>query len=219
MQPLSGGSSSGILISNKSSSHTQGPVNTEAFWKKKAEDVAVDEVFFHKYFSQIGKGKQDAKKDQKKKAGEGGGDDEEENEDEIWEALVSSRPDVEGPSDDDSDVEMLDLDESDAEISDVDEMDVVINDEDDVSDAEGGSDGFEDEEDGGVVLDDGESEADSDMDTLFANELQTAKADPSEEGEGKETSRSKRKKLKGLPTFASAEDYAAMLDNDEDEDF
>jgi len=221
MQPLSGGSRSGILITNKSSCHTQGPVNTEAFWKKKADDVAVDEVFFHKYFSQIGKGKQDAKKKgEKKKAGEGYGDEEEENEDEIWEALVSSRPDVEGPSDDDdSDMEMLDLDESDDEISDADEMDVVINDEDDFSDVEDGLDGSEDEEDGGAVLDDGESEVDSDMDALFANELQTAKANADEEVEGKETSRSKRKKLKGLPTFASADDYAAMLDNDEDEDF
>ena len=33
-----------------------------------------------------------------------------------------------------------------------------------------------------------------------------------------ETSREKRKKMKSLPTFASAEEYAEMLDNDDDED-
>lgn len=225
MQPLSGGDSRGVLISNKSATHMQGPLNTEAFWRKKAEDVAVDEVFFHKYFSQIGKGKQ-ASKAKPTKGEDGSENGEDENEDEIWDALVNSRPDVEGPSDSESDMEMHDLDSSDAELSDDDE--VIINMDDD-DDAEGSDmaddDGFETEEedgseDGGVVLDDDESEADSEMDALFAKELEKAKTDeePAAEGE-KETSRQKKKKLKGLPTFASAEDYASMLDNDADEDF
>lgn len=224
MQPLSGSDSKGVLISNKSSAHMQGPLNTEAFWKKKAEDVAVDEVFFHKYFSQIGKGKKDAGKKEKKVA-ESEEDGEGENEDEIWEALVSSRPEVEGPSDDESDMEMLDLDESDAELSDADDVEVNMDDDEDENQEAGGStiadsDGFVDEdesEDGGVDLAEG-SEADSDIDELFAKELETAKTTEPEEGK-KETSRQKKKKLKGLPTFASVEDYASMLDNDEDEDF
>jgi ribosome biogenesis protein MAK21 len=203
----------------------QGPLNTEAFWKKKAEDVAVDEVFFHKYFSQIGKGKQAAKK-KASKAADGSENGEDENEDEIWDALVNSRPEVEGPSDDDSDMEMLDLDESDAELSDGDE-EVEINmddDEENDQEAEGlgmvdtddDEDEDEDDDEGGVVLDEG-SDGDSDMDKLFAKELQTAKESVPQEG--KETSRQKKKKLKGLPTFASVDDYASMLDNDEDEDF
>lgn len=224
MQPLSGSDSKGVLISNKSSAHMQGPLNTEAFWRKKAEDVAVDEVFFHKYFSQIGKGKKDTGKKEKKVA-EGEEDGEGEDEDEIWEALVSSRPEVEGPSDDESDMEMLDLDESDAELSDADDIEINMDDDEEDGQEVGGSeiadsDGFVDEdesEDGGVDLDEA-SEADSDINELFAKELETTKSALPDGGK-KETSRQKKKKLKGLPTFASVEDYASMLENDEDEDF
>ena len=111
MQPLAGGDNKGILLSNRSTQGGQQPVNSEAFWRKKAEDVAVDEVFFHTYFNQIGKGKQAAGKKNAAKTAEDS-DNEDENEDEIWQALVDSRPEVEGPSDDDSDLEMLDLDDS-----------------------------------------------------------------------------------------------------------
>lgn len=213
MQPLSGGDSKGILISNRSAQSTQQPLNSEAFWRKKAEDVAVDEVFFHKYFSQIGKGKQSAK-DKKNakpaKATDGSDDEEDENEDEIWQALVDSRPEVEGgASDDESDLEMLDLDDSDDAGSNAEDSDggVELNFDDDSDDemadaAEGEAEPsmFESEEE------------DEDDDALFEKELE--KGDTGKP----ETSREKKRKMKGLPTFASAEDYAEMLDNDDDED-
>jgi len=210
MQPLSGGDSKGVLLSSKTTQNGQQPVNTEAFWRKKAEDVAVDEIFFHKYFNQIGKGKQTSSKKKAAKASDGSDNEEDENEDEIWQALVDSRPEVEGGSDD-SDIDMLDLEDSDAE-SDIEAEDP------------------EDEEDGGVILNDSEGsvsamddedaligsgeEAPSDLDDLFEKELERAQP----EEKKPETSREKRKKMKNLPTFASAEDYAEMLDNDEDED-
>ena len=212
MQPLSGGDSKGILLSSRSTQARQQPVNSEVFWRKNAEDVAVDEVFFHKYFNQIGKGKHgsDRKKETAAKTTEGSDEEEDENEDEIWQALVDSRPEVEGPSDDDSDLEMLDLEDSDASDAEVD----VEEDEEEHpgSDSDGGVilSGFSEDEDVGS-----EDEVGSELDELFEKELETAQPEAKDE----ETSRQKRRKLKSLPTFASVDDYAEMLDNDEDEDF
>jgi ribosome biogenesis protein MAK21 len=211
MQPLSGSDSKSILLSSRSNTNGAQPVNTEAFWRKKAEDVPVDEIFFHKYFSQIGKGKQSSSKKKASKTAEGSDNDEEENEDEIWQALVDSRPEVEGASDGDSDMEMLDLDDSDAE-SESDAEDAEEGDEGVIfNDSEGSVSAMDDEE----ALFDSEEDAPSEIDELFEKELEKG------QGEGekpKESSREKRKKMKNLPTFASAEDYAEMLDNDEDED-
>ncbi|KAG4025628.1 hypothetical protein MFRU_054g00570 [Monilinia fructicola] len=218
MQPLAGGASQGILVSNHGSK-VQQSVNTEAFWRKKAEDVAVDEVFFHKYFNQIGKGKDSSKKKQKKKGEDG--EDDEEDEDEIWQALVESKPDIEGPdSDDDLEMDDFDMSEDDSEggvdIEGSDEeVDVEEEDEEMQDGEEDDGEGIFSEEDDD--LKDSDDEAGSDMDALFESELQRAKS-PEQEDEKKETSRSKKRKLKNLPTFASAEDYAAMLDNDGDED-
>ncbi|TGO27526.1 hypothetical protein BPAE_0040g00070 [Botrytis paeoniae] len=221
MQPLAGGASQGILVSNRGTK-VQQSVNSEAFWRKKAEDVAVDEVFFHKYFNQIGKGK-DASKKKEKKKGEDGEDDEDEDEDEIWQALVESKPDIEGPESDEDDLDMDDFDMS----EDDSEGDVDIEGSDDEVDVEGEDEDMQDaeEDDGEGIfseedddLKDSDDEAGSDMDALFEAELQRAKS-PEAEEEKKETSRSKKRRLKNLPTFASAEDYAAMLDKDDgDED-
>ena len=222
MQPLAGGDSRGVLVANRAAAHAHEPVNSEAFWRKKAEDVNPDEVFFHQYFSQVGKSKQSTKKkaEQKKGKGDGeSGDEEDENEDEIWQALVDSRPEVEGPSDDESDLEMLDLDDSGEDDeggwSNDDEVDVEGSDDEvdiEGSDEEGGEEPspFSDEE-----MEEAESEIDEDEDALFEKELQTNK---DAEATEKETSRQKKKKMKGLPMFASMEDYASMLDGDEDED-
>ena len=219
MQPLAGGDSRSVLVSSRMSGKSQEPVNSEAFWRKKAEDVAVDEVFFHKYFNQIGKGKQNQKKASEKKPNDEE-DDEDENEDEIWQALVDSRPEVEGNSDDDSDLDMLDLDDSDdsddnsenAESGD-EGVKVDLDDDDAASDVSGDSGAglFDDDEDDLVESGD---EAGSDIDDLFNKELETAK--PTEEEETKASSSKKRRKMmKSLPTFASADDYAAMMVDDD----
>lgn len=214
MQPLSGSDNKGILISKRGNSAQQ-PVNSEAFWHKKAEDVAVDEVFFHRYFSQIGKGKQSAiEKKKKAKAAAGSDDEEGESEDEIWEALKNSRPEVEGASDDDD--SDLDLDDLEAEFSDEDEDEEMDEDSSDGGVVLGSDfDGSDDE-----VVAEGEgydhpfSSDDEDEEALFEKEAQENRL-----GEKKpETSREKRKRMKNLPTFASAEDYAEMLDNDDGED-
>lgn len=214
MQPLSGSDNKGALLSNKTPLSRQAPLNTEAFWQKRAEDVAVDEVFFHKYFNQVGKSKRASSKKTQATEGNLSDGEEDENEDEIWQALVESRPEVEGPSDDDSDMEMLDLDESADEAGSEDEVDV----ESDLEVA-GSSDediGLSDE-----LLHKAGSDDDENLDELFSKEVQHDD-EVEEEGDrkdSKETSRQRKKRMKSLPTFASIEDYAAMLDNDEDEDF
>ncbi len=213
MQPLSGGDSHGALLSSKAFNVPQGPLNTEAFWHKKAEDVAVDEVFFHKYFSQIGKAKQAVgKKKAALKVTEGSDEEDEENEDEIWKALVDSRSEVEGASDE-SDLEMLDLDESQAESS-ASDFEMGSGDEN-ALEPQGpeivGSDASDDD----ALFDEGDSV--SEIDKPFANELLSGHAEGLEK-KGDENSSQRRKRLKSLPTFASVEDYAEMLDKDEDED-
>jgi ribosome biogenesis protein MAK21 len=215
MQPLSSGENGGVLLTSKAANRQQQPVNSEAFWRKKAEDVAVDEVFFHKYFTQIGKSKQStAEKKTRKTAGDSD-DEEAENEDEIWQALVDSRPEVEGGSDEDSDMEMLDLDDSDTELS-VEDSDIEEADDNnvnvegsDISDSE--PLGENDDSIAGSISEEEEEEAD-----LFAKEVQTAQNEAGPKDD--DSKKSRRKKLKSLPTFASVDDYAEMLDNDEDED-
>jgi ribosome biogenesis protein MAK21 len=210
MQPLSGGENGGVLLTSKAANRQQQPLNSEAFWRKKAEDVAVDEVFFHKYFNQVGKSKQNAaEKKVRKNIGESD-DEDAENEDEIWQALVDSRPEVEGGSDEDSDMEMLDLEDSDAELS-VEESDIDVNMDDDV-DVEESESSLPFGEESPV---DGESGDEINDDELFAKEVETTQEETEKVADSR---KSRRKKLKNLPTFASAEDYAEMLDNDEDED-
>jgi len=206
MQPLPSTDNKGIFLSNRTNSHTQGPVNTEAFWRKKIEDVAVDEVFFHKYFSQAGRLKKVPGKARRVAGDEE--DEEDENEDEIWQALVDSRPEVEGDGED-SDMEMLDLDKLDAASStgdsEIDQADGELDFEGRKPDASNAP---------GEDLSGSDSEIGAEIDELFAKELQTTQlAEEDEEG-----SRAKRRRLRGLPTFASVEEYAEMLDNDDDED-
>ncbi|KAJ5689883.1 Ribosome biogenesis protein NOC1 [Penicillium macrosclerotiorum] len=256
MQPLAGGDAQDRLVeAYKSTQHRQ-PLNSEAFWKKKADDVAAEDVFFHEYFTRVNKEKTRGKK------GKGADADEEgaelsENEDEIWKALVDSRPELEADDDSDDDLDMDDM-ESAFDDDDEDEVEgegegsddeVIFNDESDgPSDEEMAEEddfGFDEEEEEvpapqpattskkatkkaakvdeededafDMDVSDDEAFVDSDEDLPSDMELggvelaalaPTAEATPAE--------RKKRRKLKHLPTFASADDYAALL-ADEDE--
>jgi len=212
MQPLAGSDARSVLLSNRTMSQEHEAVNSEAFWRKKVEDVAVDEVFFHKYFSQIGKVKQTLGREKKTgaEATEEASNEEEdgENEDEIWQALVESRPEVEGKSDDDSDLDMLDLENS--EESSVGSAALIEDQEESELSDEDASHDWEAAE---TFFDEGDDVA-SDVDELFSKELQSTQADAtSEEQSGR---KNKKKKLKNLPTFASMEDYAEMIGEDEE---
>src|SRR5690606_37583484 len=69
MQPLAGAiDKRGIVVATKR--NVDIPVNDEAWWSKKENEVAKDEVFFHRYFNQkaeLGKKKEKKKKDGKRR--------------------------------------------------------------------------------------------------------------------------------------------------------
>jgi ribosome biogenesis protein MAK21 len=198
MQPVAATGQGSVLVSSKSGSKTGGSLNSAAFWNKKAEDVAAEDVFFHEYFSKIGKPGQAERAKAKKDAEELGDEGSDEGEDEIWEALKSSRPEVQGDDSESelgSDFEEMMGDDSDGDVDEEDNMDVdgASNGSGlDFSDASSLEFSSEDEDEGGAPA---------------------AKADSSKsESEQKK----RRKMLKGLPTFASVDDYAQMLAQEED---
>ncbi len=197
------------------------PVNTEAFWKRRSEEVAVDEVFFHNYFSAVGPRKRERKgaKDDGEKR-KGGDNDEEEgesaDEEEIWKALVGSRRELEEGSDVDTD------DEED------DDMELDMDGEEDDDDIDNLPDGLDEN---GIFEDDDDAEEEvelnlesDDEEGLFSGEGEAepavgkaekavpASAKTNEKGER----RRKKRKFSSLPTFASAEDYAKLLDADDE---
>jgi ribosome biogenesis protein MAK21 len=127
---------------------------------------------------------------------------------------MESAPDLEGVSDSDDDIEMDDL-ESDFERS----LDAMSSDLDEDTDDLG-----EDE-----ITDDGtenlEEASPDDLDSgLGLNEDASGEASllpPAEKRSGslpsKNPNKERRKRLKGLPTFASVSDYAKMLDDEEED--
>ncbi|KAF2638108.1 CBF-domain-containing protein [Massarina eburnea CBS 473.64] len=224
MQPMSGTSKAAdYLISSRDGDKMHDPLNSEAFWRQKVDDVRVDEVFFHTYFEKAGKAKQATKKDKKKKKDDDDSDDS--GEDEIWKALVNSRPEVEdgGDVDDEgfSDFDMEDMmSDDDAEGGVTMDDGVELNlgsDDDDVGDG-----AAQNEEDDGMDnfdLDDEEafldSDADVDIDIDDDTDVEEAPATTSKKGKDEEKGgRSKKRKLKHLPTFASMEDYAKLIGED-----
>lgn len=218
MQPLSSFTTDKTLISSTSSLRARNnqPVNSESFWKMDKDQVGADEAFFHKYFSTIGKGKEKAKakRDKKRKAkGEKGEDSEGEDEEEIWKALVESRPEIEGDESDD-DLEMGGLEGLDEEMGSTneDEVDKGQDARDDARfDDEGMPDFAEDDDDESLLG--SEDEVPSELEAVLEKEVQR----PERKGLVKKGEKRKtRVKLKHLPTFASVEDYEEMLGGDEE---
>ncbi|KAL4893992.1 CBF/Mak21 family-domain-containing protein [Aspergillus ambiguus] len=243
MQPLAGSDAQDRLVAGgKHAQHV--PLNSEAFWKKKSEDVAAEDVFFHEYFNRLGK---DKEKTRKKKSQDAVDRDEEDGEDisdaesEIWQALVDSRPDLEGAGSDD-DLDMDDLESAYDKSEDEEEGsgdDVIFNDESDVEEDEemGEMDGDEDaeleaaeqaavqskskkaqepeasEDEFDMDVSDEEAFVDSDEELPSDVELGGGVELPKDEDS---SDRKKRRKLKHLPTFASADDYAALLAGEDD---
>ena len=201
MQPvLAAGSSAHIVASGKTGAKQQESVNSAAFWNKKVENVAAEDIFFHEYFSQIGKPGQVEKT---KDAAPDGSDSEQE--DEIWQALVDSRPELEGDDEGAADVDMSEDDDADLgsllDMSDSDGEEVSDEDDGDVSPAD-------DDLEFGEAMDEDDEAGSVDEDDQAASRKTTTKA-----------GRLRRKELKALPTFASVDDYAAMLAEEPDEDF
>jgi ribosome biogenesis protein MAK21 len=221
MQPLAGGKSMGMVLSTRDSIR-EVPVNSEAFWKRKVEEVKPEEVFFHHYFNLTKPGE---KKPPKRKRDEEGEDteDSEAGEGEIWKALVSSRPELEGDGsdadfDDDEDLEMSDDDndtnmDSDGELGlgeDDEEWDTEDDDGDDKPTDDAAAD-FEAQLAKATAKRQKMIEASSDEEEDGIELLEFDASEAEKEVEVKEDGKKKKRKLKHLPMFASAEDYADML--------
>ncbi|RYN83891.1 Ribosome biogenesis protein [Alternaria alternata] len=223
MQPMSGTSkAASYLITDRDGDRTHDPLNSEQFWRRKVDDVRVDEVFFHTYFEKAGKAKQADKKTKKKDRRKDDSEEDSGDEDEIWQALVKSRPDVEGDGGDDDDLSDFDMDDmmSDDEAGGMDggvELNLGSDDGEDVDadeedEAVGGHHQADDDDDfENFDLDDEDAFMDSDADVPVELNL---------EGDGdedKEGGKKKKRKLKNLPTFASMEDYAKLIGDDDSE--
>ncbi|KIY01257.1 uncharacterized protein Z520_02809 [Fonsecaea multimorphosa CBS 102226] len=248
MQPMATDNSQAVLIAGTGvSGKKEIPVNSEQFRLKKSEEVAAEDVFFHQYFTSLKGGKAGEKRDklQKKKEkkkrrdADDDMDDESEadDEDEIWKAMMQSAPDLEGDEfeddNDDVDLDLADLEsDDDGEIADGDEdLSGLENDDDQGQDDDDDDDqgvdidpAFFDEDEDDLMEDEGADDGGSDFagfdsDTAAAQPAATRKkGKQGGEDDRSRNKKSKRSQLKNLPTFASVEDYAKMLEDDEDED-
>ncbi|KAG6916630.1 hypothetical protein DXG01_006126 [Tephrocybe rancida] len=235
-------------------------MNEAAFLRTRVEDVPVDQLFYHKYFSRksakekakaakVGKKGQDsgeesdegeeveeveddaeeaeaAGEDQKKVAAGEDSDEEEEDEyeDEIWQAMQKSMPKAAG--DDEYLMDGSDIDDDDdglpSDFSMNDESEGEASDGDDALSLVEGSDNEDlislhgDVPEGLIDWDGG-----SDDGNTAEVEEEWGGIEGGNEGKKRkreETSREKRKKLKSLPTFASYDDYARMIEDGPEDD-
>ncbi|KAK8440946.1 hypothetical protein B9J08_02245 [Candidozyma auris] len=239
MQPLGGAHTGSLLVKATNTGSSEVPVNTMNWLAQKAEDVRPDERFFHQYFST------NAKKIRNKKASAAESDDEKEDmdDDEVWEALVNSKPEVEGDDLSDEDIlsdldneDFCDLDNEDEEEVDPETLAETFGD-DDLSEGDmpeideaafetnKASDG--DEEESGSNVTEGEEDADAfddeegpgmfgvdEDDEYDSDELVESRKKRAHAEEKPDKKTKKKAKLSSLPTFADASDYAKYLDSD-----
>ncbi|KAL9541000.1 hypothetical protein MBANPS3_009371 [Mucor bainieri] len=217
MQPLSGSRRDGGIMFTKGSGIKSDaiPLNSEQFLQKKEDDVEADEVFFHKYFNQkaVNTTSKKAKKDK------ADADDEDGDEDEVWRAMMSSIPGgLDNEDDDDNGLDDSDDDE---------EMRALLmsdDDEDEEQDIEQDGDMAEFESDQGEPMDN-EDEEDIELELMNASSMDEEEAEDDQDEQPIETNKrsafdepsgSKKKKQKkdALPTFASYEDYAKLIEQD-----
>lgn len=227
MQPLAGHEGRDLLVTVTGMSEKgrkRDPVNTAAFWQKRVEEVAAEDVFFHEYFNRLGKDKPSKEKEDAKGHGEEAIDDSSDNESDIWQALVESKPELGGPDESDIDLDMDDLDstfhEEDSDHDD-DDKNQVFNDDfeefEDASDEYTHGEKFAEERASDFInMDVSDEEAFRDSDEDLPLDLSVDKESLLKANQRGKIPGSKKRKLKHLPTFASADDYATLLADEDD---
>ncbi|KAL4259257.1 CBF/MAK21 family protein [Pleurotus pulmonarius] len=238
---------SGVKLMKGEVGDPGGLVNEESFLRRRPQDIPVDQLFFHKYFvrkheqAKTASRPQNAEDDDSdddsdasqgsKDSGDGvdgaaeqappseeGTDDEEEAE--IWKAMKASMPkvtgdededlddsDIDSPPDLDSDINDSDSDSnvSDSEDSDPDDLDLVEDsDADDLIPLNEVPDG--------LIEYDGSGSESEGQDDEWGGVSDTKKRKRADDKQ------SRRKKLKSLPTFASYEDYAKLIEDGPEDD-
>lgn len=258
----------GVKLVKGESTLGETPVNEERWWRRRAEDIPVDELFFHKFFTQKSRKEKEMAEKVKKRKGKDHDEDEDEDEEaddeapfsggeasdeeqtdgeqeadeeaesdqeeaEIWKAMKASMPaelqdddlsddsdDVPSGLDDDSDEDVGEGDEDDEEEE---AGDGRVDDEDDddddalsmveASDAEDLIPLDEDAPDGLIEYDGSDAEEDDEEWGGIGGGAASKKRK-----RGGEEDRKKRKKLRSLPTFASYEDYAKLIEDGPEDD-
>ncbi|KAF8646008.1 hypothetical protein AX16_007434 [Volvariella volvacea WC 439] len=198
---------------------TELSVNDPNFLKKKEHDVPVDQLFFHKFFTRKQEKERskphkteeqsDDQNDDQSDHGSGSSDEEEA---EIWKAMKATMPKATGddiPFDEDSDDIPEDLEDDieeglDEDAENTDEL------------AEGGASLAEGSDDEDLLPFEGLIEYDGSdtggSDTEEAEWGGVAAEEAPQKRKRKEDEGGQRKKRKALPTFASYEDYAKLID-------
>jgi ribosome biogenesis protein MAK21 len=216
MQPiLASGSASHIVASTKAAARQQPMVNSSSFWSLKPDQVSAEDVFFHEYFARVGKSGEAARAKKTPRDDQAGSDDEAAGEEEIWDALVNSQPEIEGAdAEEDSDMDLDEFDYSDNEM-DVDGVDADGNMSDLGSEGDAGFEGiFDDSEESDDQAGASEAEWEDEDEDEVKDEAEVRKEPFKRDSRG----RLNRKEMKSLPTFASVEDYAEMLAGEDDLD-
>lgn len=229
MQPMATENTNAVLLASSTRTRAAIPVNSDQFRAKKPDEVAAEDVFFHQYFSAIKKAPamsaRERKRAEKKKLRDIDEGEEGDEEDEIWKAMMQSAPDLEGEEfeDDDEDLDLAEL-ESDDDIAsdgDNDNGDVDIDpaffdddDDEDLMDVDGDDDTIR----GAALADAGADEDDIPSDVGDFAGFDSDAEKPAKKAKAGKKDKAEKKRVKNLPTFASAEDYAKMLEDDEDED-
>ncbi|AGO12516.1 AaceriAER174Wp [[Ashbya] aceris (nom. inval.)] len=209
MQPLPGAHAGPLLV--RAPAAPALPPNAADWLATRAADVRPDERFFYHYFAGRGAPRRAAP-----------ASDAPLDEEDVWAALVRSRPDVEGDSDDglspadfaddDSDLPS-DADLSDADLSDASDLSADADSSDDDADLDSALLAGAASDDSALV-----SDAASDLSDSGTTDRKRPRAD--REGYKKDAAngrpkRQKRRSLRDLPTFAAAEDYAQYLSEPE----
>ncbi|PHH80268.1 hypothetical protein CDD80_2291 [Ophiocordyceps camponoti-rufipedis] len=188
MQPVRASRDVGDIWLGKKEAGSAAPVvNTAAFWNMKAEDVAAEDVFFHQYFQHM-------PKDAKEPAEKAAAGEEEQDEEGIWEALVATQPDI---VDEESDDGFDELDAADMASDTASSAALPMDSDMEEDELDSGIEGAED------IDDDEEDEVDDDD-------------EDEDKGDKTTSAKARRKALKNLPTFASVDDYAELLADEED---
>lgn len=207
MQPMAAARDGAVLVTAFSgASRAEKPVYMDAFRQQESSQVAPDEAFFHQYFNSVDITKDNVKQRKEKKdrrRGKAYDSDDGSQEDEIWQALVDSKTEIEG----DDDAVDLDSDGTNEElelaIDDSKPSDMEMEDPDAAGSEQENTDLGLDDQDSDLFSSESSDLEDSQDDRMLQNR------------QGSEARRRDKRKLRGLPTFADAAEYATMLKNDE----
>ncbi|GJE90310.1 CBF-domain-containing protein [Phanerochaete sordida] len=263
MQPAAtAADGTGVKLLKGEVAHGEAPVNDEKWWRRRAEDVPVDELFFHRYFTQKNRKEKEMQDKVKKRKGKDDEDDSEDDDDEEleFEGEASDEEEDADAAEEQSDGEEV-SDKDEAEIwkamkaslpaelqggdlsDDSDDLPDGLDDDSDIDEGEGGGEEDEDEDVSRVEDEDDDEDVLSMVEASDAEDLipfdeadgliEYDGSDAEEEeaewggidgGASKKRKRGgdeegkKRKKLRSLPTFASYEDYAKLIEDGPEDD-